>query len=145
MATYKNLHAVGTIPMPVPFDQAVVAERMTYALPGAILGAGDIVVIGYLPEECSPVDLILDTDAMGASATMAVGLLNAGQTDIEGTPFLAATAVATATAARADVAGLRAMSRVANSDTPRAIGIKAATATVATTGTVGVTLMYRAT
>lgn len=143
MPTYKNLHAVGTIPMPIPIDQAVVAERMEYTLPGVILSAGDIVVMGYLPEGCVPVDVILDADAMGGSASMSAGLLTAGDTDIA-TSFLGTTSVVSATAARGDAAGLRNMSRVAPQEALRAVGIKAVAATAATSGKVGLTLLYRA-
>ena len=145
MPTYKNQHAIGRIPMPIPFDQAVVGERMEYNLTGIVLSLNDIVVLGYLPEDCRPVDLILDADAMGGTASFQVGLLNAGQTDITGTPWLGTTSVVSATAARADVAGLRAMSRVPSAETPRAIGLKVTAATANTTGNIGVTLLYRAT
>lgn len=143
MATFKTLHAEGSIPMPIPFDQAVVAERMEYAI-GAALGAEDIIILGFLPEDCVPTDLVVDTDAMGGSCAAKVGLLNADGDDLEGTPWVAAAALAAAGGVRADAAGLRAMARLPASDKPRPVAMYVNVLGTATTGKVGVTLQYRA-
>jgi len=144
MALYKNAHANGGLQMPVPMGSEMVVERMTYDATAA-LSSGDIIEMGILPGDCVPVDLIIDTDDMGTTGTVSFGILNAGKTDLNGSAWTTDANVNTAaTGLRADAAGLLAMSRVAKNGGDRAIGLKLTAATTATSGTIGVTLMYRA-
>lgn len=145
MALKQTLHATGVIPMAIPAGAELVAFRMAYTLT-ADLAANDIIEMGSLPANCTPVDLILDTDDLGTTGAVSVGLLNSGKTDISGDAWSAALDVNTAaTGLRATAAGLLAMSRVAASGVDRPIGIKITTDTTATSGVIGLTLMYRAT
>ena len=130
----------------------VAAPRQVYAL-SAALALNDIIVMGSLPQGCLPVDLILDSDDLdtgGSPAiTLSVGILNAGQTDIDTTASGGAAWIAASTVAQAG--GLvrpttAAITRTPVSTSEQFWGIKvaAAPATGAATGTIGATLMYRA-
>lgn len=149
MPLQKSAHAKGVIPTPVANGCEVVVCRASFTLT-ADLASGDIIQLMDLPAGHVPVDLILDTDDLGTTGTVSVGLLNTGKTDLDttasgGAAWLTAGDVNTAaTGLRADAGGLRAMSRcAADGNANRPIGIKLATDTTATTGTIGVTLMYR--
>ena len=142
MALKQSLHALGTIPMPLPSGPGLCAVRTTYTLT-ADLSANDIIEMGFIPANCVPVDLILDSDDLGSTGTLSVGLLNTGKTDLDSTWLAASDVNTAATAYRADAAGLLAMSRISATNTQRPYGVKLATDITATTGTVGLTLMYR--
>lgn len=147
MALKKTDHAKGVIPTPVATACEVVACRAEYVLT-ADLSAGDIIECMPLPAGHVPVDIIVDADAMGAG-TVSVGLLNAAKDDIDttasgGAAWLTGGAVTAAAGLRADSGGLKAMSRCSASQAAnRAIGIKIATDTSATSGTIGLTFLYR--
>lgn len=147
MALKQSAHARGVIPTPVATACEVVACRASFTLTGD-LAVGDIVEMMSLPAGHVPVDILFDGDAMGAG-TVSVGLLNADKSDLDtaasgGAAWLTGGAVTAAAGLRADSAGLRAMSRCAPSQAAnRPIGIKIATDTTATSGTIGLTLLYR--
>ncbi len=149
MALKKTDHANGVIPTPVAVGCEVVVCRASYTLT-ADLAIGDIIQVMDLPAGHLPVDIILDTDDLGTTGAVSVGLLNSGKTDLDttasgGAAWLTGGDVNTAaTGLRADAAGLRAMSRVvADQAANRAIGIKIATDTTVNSGTIGLTLLYR--
>lgn len=149
MALLKSAHAKGVIPTPVANGCEVVVCRASYAI-GADMALNDIIQLMDLPAGHVPVDLILDTDDLGTTGAVSVGLLNTGKTDLDttasgGAAWLTNGDVNTAAAGlRADSAGMRAMSRCAvDNNANRPIGIKIATDTTATSGTIGVTLKYR--
>lgn len=149
MALKKTDHANGVIPTPVAAGCEVVVCRASYTLT-ADLAANDIIELMTLPAGHVPVDIILDTDDLGTTGAVSVGLLNSGKTDLDttasgGAAWLTSGDVNTAaTGLRADAGGLRAMSRVvADQAANRPVGIKIATDTTATSGTIGVTLLYR--
>lgn len=149
MALNKSAHAKGIVPTPVAAGCELVVCRAEFVLT-ADLALNDIIQMMDLPAGHVPVDIIVDTDDLGSTGVVSVGLLNTGKTDIDtaasgGAAWLTSGDVATAAAGiRADSAGLRAMSRCAASgDANRAVGIKIATDTTATTGTIGLTLLYR--
>lgn len=85
MANHKSDYAKGVRPMPVPSGAEVVSVRMQVPVP-ATHAVNDILEFGELPEDCVPVDAVLDAsdiDTNGAPAVvLAAGLLNAGKTDI---------------------------------------------------------------
>jgi hypothetical protein len=147
MALKQSAHARGVIPTPVAAGCEVVVCRASFTLT-ADLSAGDIIEMQGLPAGHVPVDIIFDNDALGAG-TVSVGLLNAGKTDLDltasgGAAWLTGGAVTAAGALRADAAGLRAMSRCpANQAANQSVGVKIVTDTSATSGTVGVTLLFR--
>lgn len=151
MPLFRNAVALGSMAMPTPADAGgLCVFRCEYKLTSDV-AANDIIELGYLPADCVPVDLILDTDDLdtGATGTVSVGLLNAGKTDLDttasgGAAWLTAQSIQAATAARADAAGLRAASRCAKSSVDRSFGIKIVGETAAAAGAViAVTLMYR--
>lgn len=149
MALLKSAHAKGVIPTPVASGCEVVVCRASYAI-AADMALNDIIELMVLPAGHVPVDLILDTDDLGTTGAVGVGLLNTGKTDIDttasgGAAWLTGADVNTAAAGlRADSGGLRAMSRCAvDNSANRSVGIKISTDTTATSGTIGVTLMYR--
>lgn len=149
MALQKTDYAKGVIPTPVAAGCEVVVCRAEFKL-SADLAANDLIQMMDLPAGHVPVDLILDTDDLGTTGAVSVGLANSGKTDIDttlsgGAAWLTGGDVATAaTGLRADAGGLRAMSRcAADQAANRAVVIKIATDTTATTGTIGLTLLYR--
>ena len=149
MALNKSAHAKGIIPTPVAAGCELVVCRAEFVL-SADLALNDIIQMMDLPAGHVPVDIILDTDDLGTTGAVAVGILNADKTNIDtaasgGTNWLTGGDVATAaTGLRADAAGLRAMSRCAvDNGANRAIGIKITTDTTATSGTIGLTFLYR--
>ena len=147
MALKKTDYALGTIATPVAAGCELVACRASFTLT-ADLGVGDLIQMMDLPAGHVPVDIILDFDAMGAG-TVSVALANTGKTDIDttasgGAAWLTGGAVTSAGGLRADSAGLRAMSRCVTSQSAnQAIVVKIVTDTTATTGTIGLTLLYR--
>lgn len=148
MALKQSAHALGAIPTPVANGCEIVACRATFTLT-ADLALGDVIELMQLPAGHVPVDIILDTDALGGSGAGSVGLLNAGKTAVDttasgGAAWLTTGSLAAATGLRADAAGLRAMSRVTPDNAAnRPVGIQITTDTTATSGTIGVTLLYR--
>lgn len=99
----------------------VVAEYVTKT--GDVIG--DIVEMGALPRNCVVVDVIVDNGALGASATIDVGVLSgeygdavAGRT--MGNEFIAAGSAATAGVLRRN----KVASAVASSNLDRSWGIK---------------------
>lgn len=148
MSLKKSAHAKGIIPTPVAAGCEIVVCRAEFVL-SADLALNDIIQMMDLPADHVPVDIIVDADDLGTTGTVTVGLLNAGKTDIDtaasgGAGWLTGGDVASAAAGlRADSVGLRAMARCASADVNRAIGIKIATDTTATAGTIGLTLLYR--
>lgn len=150
MALKKTPHALGQIPTPIALGCEVVACRAVYVLT-ADLAINDIIQCMDLPAGHVPVDLILDTDDLGTTGNVSVALGNTGLTDIDttasgGAAWLTAGDVATAaTGLRADAGGLRAMSRVTpDNGANRPVVLKITTDTTATSGTIGLTLLYRA-
>lgn len=149
MAVYKTSHANGAIPVAVAVACEVVAHRAKFNVTTA-LALNDIIIMTFLPAGHVPVDVIVDADDLGSTGDVSVGILNADKTDIDttasgGAAWITAGDVnAAAGGLRADAAGLRALSRVApdqNSD--RAVGIKIVEATTATSGEIGLTILYR--
>lgn len=147
MALKKTDNANGVIPTPVAVGCEVVVCRASFTLT-ADLAANDLIQMMDLPAGHVPVDIILDNDAMGAG-TISVGILNAGKTDLDttasgGAAWLTAGAVTAANGLRGDAAGLRAMSRVVPNQTAnQPIGVKIVVDTTATSGVIGLTLLYR--
>lgn len=149
MALNKSAHAKGIITTPVAAGCELVVCRAEFVL-SADLALNDIIQMMDLPAGHVPVDIIVDTDDLGTTGNVSVGLLNAGKTDLDttasgGAAWMTSGDVASAAAGlRADSVGLRAMSRcAADNAANRAIGIKIATDTQATSGTIGLTLLYR--
>lgn len=151
MAVLKSDYAKGVRPMPVARGAEVIAVRMQYAL-AAALAAADIIEFGFLPEDHVPVDYFIDNDDLdsGTTITADFGILTAAGTAVSalaadgGAKWLTASTLLQA-------AGLTRSSGVAHtrvvpsSSTRRKVGmVIAAGPSTASTGTIGVTLLYRA-
>lgn len=111
----------------------VVAEYVTKT--GDVIG--DIVEMGAIPRNCVVVDVIVDNGALGASATLDVGVLSGEYGDAVlgrtmGNEFVAAGAAATAGVIRRN----KVASAVASSNLDRSWGIKFAGANPATGQTI---------
>jgi hypothetical protein len=136
-----------------PIDSAeagdVVSVRGEFSLAAALV-VNDIIEMGWLPANCVPVDVIVDTDDLdtGTAAVLEAGIV--------GDPFRGTAADTTDTNAFIDAStvgqagGIARMNvvtgpRLASVSRPRRFGIKVATAptTSATTGKIGMTLLYR--
>lgn len=150
MALHKTSHAKGVIPVPVAVACEVVSHRAKFNV-AAALALGDIIHMTFLPAGHVPVDVIVDSDDLGSTGDVSVGILNADKTDLDttasgGAAWITAGDVnAAAGGLRADAAGLRALSRVVPDEgSDRAVGIKIAEATTATSGEIGLTILYRA-
>jgi hypothetical protein len=122
----------------------VLSVRATYAL-AAALAAGDIVQMMPLPAGFVPVDFILDSDDLDAGVTPTIAL-DVGLVDTNGNvgqEVFAASTVAQAGGVVRPTA--KTAFRVAPSDSDRMVAIKVATgpATGATSGTIGLTMLYR--
>lgn len=128
---YNPEHAGDYIVAVAEFDIAVDNS-------GTAIATNDIVEMLKLPAECVIVDCILDTDAI-ASGVVDVGIAvaDSGTND----ELLDGKSTASAAAFRADKAGF---TRLAASTSERAIAVKFATGSAATTGKFRLTLMYRA-
>ena len=68
MATFKSAYATGVKKMPTPAGSEVVSVRMVVALTTAAAG-NDMVQFGELPEDCIPVDWMLDYDDLGSESS----------------------------------------------------------------------------
>lgn len=154
MALLQNDFAKGVKPMPVPNGSEVVAIRLEYNLAAALV-LNDIIELGQLPEDCVPVDCILDADDLdtgGAPAiTLSVGALNAAKNDLDVTELNggAAWIVASNIGQAGGIARptTTTLSRVQPSATTRrSVGIKIAAGPQvgAAAGKVGLTFLYRA-
>lgn len=124
------------------------AAGEVYAVRGSIdlaaaLGLGDVIEMVKLPAGCVPVDFIIDTDDLDSGGAPALAM-SVGLTAGTVAELRAAGAVGQA-------AGLVRMDsvlapRVAATNADRTVGLKVTTApaTGATSGTIGLTLLYRA-
>lgn len=138
--------ALGMHPMPVPMGSELVAVRVFVDLTAAP-ALNDTVYLGDLPEDCVPVDCILDStdiDTNGAPAvTISAGFLTAAKTDLDGTAWIVSSTIGqTGGMARPTT---NTMVKTAPSSARKPFGLKftAAAATFAN-GQVGLTIFYRA-
>ena len=153
MANHQSDYAKRIRPMPVPSGAEVVSVRAVIAVP-ATHAINDILEFGELPEDCVPVDFVLDAadlDSNGAPAiVLAAGLLNAGKTDLSagaddgGASWLTASAIGQAGGiARPTVRAMWLTNPL--SATRRMLGAKITTgAATVQAGEVGFTISYRA-
>ena len=82
MANHLSDYAKRVRGMPVAGGAEVVSVRMVVPLP-ATHALNDIIEFGELPEDHVPVDFVLDSAALAASAmVLAVSLLNTAKTDL---------------------------------------------------------------
>lgn len=146
MFTNKNDILIGRTPTVFPSGCEVVAQRGEVALVAADLDANDAGSVVLLPAGCVPIAVMYDSDDLDTNGTptitASIGLMNAGETDLDTVWFAGITASRDGTAAHVVST---AMARTAATQTARKVGVKftAAAATKAA-GTVGLTLFYRA-
>jgi len=152
MANHLSDYAKRIRPMPVPRGADVVAVRMTIALP-ATHAVNDILEFGELPEDCVPVDFVLDAADIDTNAApaivLAASLLNAAKTDLSagaddgGANWLTGATIGQAGgAARPTVRAVWLTNPLPT--TRRMVGAKITTgAATAAAGEVGMTFKYR--
>lgn len=124
MANFKSKQVAGQRPAPSALSAVdlvhVVGEYVTKT--GDAIG--DIVEMGAIPAGFVPVDVIVDNGALGASATLDVGILSGNYLDsgvrTMGNEFLAAGAAATAGVLRRN----KPVSDIAVQQTDKSFGIK---------------------
>lgn len=136
----------GRKPMPIPSGPEVVAVRMEIELATGDLALNDIGAIGFLPAGCIPVALYVDADDLDSGTpalVTSVGLLNAGETDLDVVWGSGLTVGQSASAAA--VVSTTLLQQTSDPDTNRKIGVKVTTAAAtAVAGTYAVNLHYRA-
>lgn len=116
------------------------AVRGVYVLSGA-LALNDIIQMCVLPAQHVLVDCILDTDDLDTNGTPTISL-SVGVPGVANALISSSTVGRTGGVARLDqVAGLRLTA--SDNDTVVQITVSATPATSATTGTIGLTLLYR--
>lgn len=156
MALLKTDYANGVKRMPEAQGAEVVAVRMEYSLAAALI-LDDVIEMGFLPAGHVPVDCIIDSDDLDTNGSPAidieVGILNAAKDDIDATASGGAAWTGTDDSVAQAAVGLsratgRAITRVVPDATDeQSVGIHVTTApaTGATSGDIGMTLLYRAT
>ena len=152
MATfYQTNTGKGTHPMPSGSESDVLSVRAEFSLSGALV-INDVIEALILPADHVPVDFILDSDDVdtnGAPAvTYDVGVMSGtpGVKDLArtvGTEVFSASTLGQAGGVARPT--LTSAFRIAPSAADRSIGIliHAAPATSATTGKIGLTMLYR--
>ena len=154
MALKQNQFALGQYPMPVPSGAEVISQRLLYdsAVHGAV-ALNDIIEMGFLPEECVPVDWVLDCsdlDSNGSPAiVLAVGILTAAKDDISTVAADGGAAWASGLTTAQAGGMVRPTTRptwlTQPSNSRRSVGVKVSTAAATfQAGTIGLTLSYRA-
>ncbi len=154
MALRQTLVALGITPMPTPKGSEVVSVRFQYnSADFANLALNDVVELGFLPEECMPVDWVLDADDLDSNGTPTIvldfGILNAGKTAVS-TAAADGNAKWLASSTIAQAGGVVRPTTVATwrctpSTSRRSLGLVATTGPATfQAGKVGVTFRYRA-
>jgi hypothetical protein len=86
MANTKSQAVDGNTPMPTPIGSEVVNVLLSVEVLAANLGAGDLIIMGELPEDCVLVDAVYAADDLDSNGTPAIvisfGTVNAGETDL---------------------------------------------------------------
>lgn len=145
--TNSNDYLAGRKPVPTAAGNEVVATRFEIDLVSADLDANDVGSVAILPAGHVPVAIYYDSDDLDTNGTptiaASVGLINAGETDLDGTAW--ATGITTSQAGGSTQLTLTAAAmRLAATASDRKIGVKftAASATKAA-GKIGLTVLYR--
>lgn len=86
MGNTKSPAVLGTRPQPSPVGSELVNVMLSAEVAAGDLGAGDLIILGRIPEDCVLVDAIYasdDLDSNGAPAVvLSFGTVNAGETDL---------------------------------------------------------------
>jgi len=155
MTTYNTDYANGVKRMPEAQGAEVVVARMSFDLTAA-LALDDIIRLGALPPGHVPVDAFIDSDDLDSNGSPAIdlelGILNAAEDDIDTTASGGAAWTGTddiiaqsGGLSRADIAAITRVVPDASAEQMMGIHVTTAPATGATSGTIGVTVLYRAT
>ncbi|MDV7391711.1 hypothetical protein RZS08_10175, partial [Arthrospira platensis SPKY1] len=100
MANFKGKQLAAGMPAPSALDAVSLVTSVGEYLTKTGDAIGDIVEMGAIPAGCVPVDVIVDNGALGASATLDVGILSGAYGDsgvrTMGNEFIATGAAATA-------------------------------------------------
>jgi hypothetical protein len=137
MAKYLSKTAAGQVPCMSLMSALVAGLLFEFSTPAAALATGDIIVMGPVEPGAQPVDVTLITDDLdtGGTLTLAVGILNAAQTDIDAAAtatWIAANAVGqTGGTARATTANCYLSGRAS---VTRQLGVKVVAGAAGSTG-----------
>lgn len=133
MAFYQSKQIKAGLPAPTP-DEAVDVMAITaeFVTPTGGVAVGEIIEMGAIPDNCIPLDIVVHTGALGASVTLAAGILSGdfAKNDAArtmGAELMAATAAATALVLRGAVS----LATVEPTQTTKGWGLKVAGATTA--------------
>lgn len=150
MAILQTDYAKGIRPMPIAQGAELISVRMAFVL-AAALAAADVIEFGFLPADHVPVDYIIDTDDLdsGTTVTTDFGILTSAGTAVSALTADGGAKWLTADTFMRGVTNQRPtaspMFRTLPSSANRKIGmVMIAGPTTASSGIVGVTLMYRA-
>lgn len=147
MANTKSNAVLGSEPMPSPVGSEVLNILLQVEVDAGDLGAGDLIILGEIPEDCVMVDAVHMADDLDSNGTPTVelefGEINAAENDLA-TIYEAALSIGEAGGAARLTPTVANLSRVGGvSGTP--IGYKVSTAAATgQAGTVGCSLSYRA-
>lgn len=124
MANFKSKQVAGMRPAASALDSSALVHVIGEYTTKAGDAIGDIVEMGAIPAGFVPVDVIVDNGALGASATLDVGILSGSYLDTGartmGNEFIAAGAAATAGVLRRN----KVVSDIAVQATEKSFGIK---------------------
>jgi hypothetical protein len=146
MALHKSTQVANGLPIPnADGAMDIIPIVGDFTLPAAGFATSDVLEAVPLPAGYVPVDVIVDSEDLGATITADVGILsgNYGESGARtcGAQFMAAKALGTAGIYRMDVAG---GGRIAPTTNDRGVGINFSTVTTPTAGAkVRVTLLAR--
>jgi len=154
MAIKKTDFALGVKPVPVTQAADVVSIRVAYTVPTGGLAIGDVVELMPLPEDHVPVECAIDYDALGASSTATVGVVNAAGTGIDtaaqsgGAAWISAQATSAAGLTRDSTSACRRTQPISNNvngpGSRRMLGWLVGGGAVTAGTVIGFTLNYRA-
>lgn len=124
MANFKSKQVAGQRPAPSALNASSLVHVIGEYVTKTGDAIGDIVEMGAIPAGCVPVDVIVDNGALGASATLDVGILSGSYLDAGtrtmGNEFIAAGAAATAGVLRRN----KPVSDISVQQTEKSFGIK---------------------
>lgn len=146
MATVRSPWALGKQPMPTPAGSEVVNVLLSLPVTAAQTAAGDIYLMGELPEDCALVDAVFaatDLDTGTPAHAMSFGVINDDENDLATALQTALTVGQAGTAARLTPT-VTTLTTKTDGKTRKKLGYKVTTASATgAAGTVYLSLSYR--
>ena len=145
MSNVKSNAVLGPEPQPSPVGSEVVNILLALEAATGNLTAGDLLIMGEIPEDCVMVDAVYAADDLDSAAAILLdfGTINAGETDLD-TTIEAGLTVAQAAATAARLTHTVANLAILGGNSGVNVGFKVATIpTGAQAGSVLCSLSYR--